>query len=189
LIAIFLVNYFSRDTTAMGKHETAIDKDIPDPTFKERMRGVVEALVDDLKSIDNKTNWSMSYFTPLDAEVEVNTGRGRGKSITELLSAIKRSKERLFMVLGDPGSGKSVALRKLARDMAAEAEKTGKIPVYINLKEWYEEEKWTEEQPPTVEQLNAFVLRNLKSRDIVTTRFFDKYYYRLYETGRLYFHL
>ncbi len=77
--------------------------------------------------------------------MEVNTGRGRGKSITELLSAIKRSKERLFMVLGDPGSGKSVALRKLARDMAAEAEKTDKIPVYINLKEWYEEEKWTEE--------------------------------------------
>ncbi|NUO01579.1 MAG: NACHT domain-containing protein [Saprospiraceae bacterium] len=187
LIAIFLVNYFSRDTTAMGKHDTAIDKDIPDPTFKEKMRGVVEALVDDLKSIDNKTNWSMSYFTPLDAEVEVNTGRGREKRITELLSAIKRSKERLFMVLGDPGSGKSVALRKLARDLAAESEKTGKIPVYINLKEWYVEEKWTEEQPPTVEQLNAFVLRNLKNRDIVTTRFFDKYYDRLYETGRLYF--
>lgn len=186
-LVIFTVNYFSRDSTAMGKHETALDKDIPDPTFKEKMRGVVEALVDDLKSIDNKTNWSMSYFTSLDAEVEINTGRGREKRITDLLSAIKKSKERLFMVLGDPGSGKSVALRKLTRDLAAESEKTGKIPVYINLKEWYVEEKWTEEYPPTIEQLNDFVQRNLKSRDIVTARFFDKYYDRLYETGRLYF--
>jgi len=39
-------------------------------------------------------------------------------------------------VLGEPGYGKSTALRKLANMLLAEVYKTNKIPIYINLKDW-----------------------------------------------------
>ena len=91
LLVILIVNYFSRDATAMGVHENPIDKDIPDPKFSEKMQAVVDALVDDLIILDNKTNWSMSYFTPLDAEVEVNSKSLNYKSKKDLLTAIKCS--------------------------------------------------------------------------------------------------
>jgi DNA polymerase III delta prime subunit len=186
---IFTINYFNRDNTAMGIHPDPIHKDIAEPDFLSRMKMVTDALTDDLRAIDIKTNWSIQLFTPLDAEVELRSeGNEMKKKVTDLLKAIKSMKqERLFLVLGDPGSGKSVALRKLCRELAVEVEKTHKIPVYINLKEWQIDKKWDENNPPTVDQLNAFVLKNLKNRDIVTTKFFDKYYDRLYETGRLYF--
>ena len=184
---ILIVNFFTRDKTAMGIHEDAMNKDIPEPRFDEKLTNVVDSLFSDLRQIDIQTRWSPSQFTRLEAEVEVITPNGAERKITDLLNAIKKSKDRVFLVLGDPGAGKSVALRKLAQDLCQEVDKTGKVPVYVNLKEWEAEEVWTEENPPTVHELNEFVLANLKDRDIVTSKFFDKYYERLYETGRLYF--
>lgn len=140
-----------------------------------------------MRNIDIKSNWSVRLFTPLDAEVEVNTGNGKKKRLTDLLTAIKKSNDRVFLVLGDPGSGKSVALRKLAQDLLKESGQTGKIPVYINLKEWSLEKKWDEGNPPTVQQLYDFVVENLKNRDRITGKFFGEYFDRLYENGRLYF--
>ena len=52
---------------------------------------------------------------------------------------------RLFLVIGDPGSGKSVALRKLCHDLLDRAEgkgfvnrfrRQGRIPIYVNLREF-----------------------------------------------------
>lgn len=186
-VVIYIVNNFRSDHTGMGVHSRRLEDDIPEPSFKDRLRAVCGALTDDLKSIDTKTNWSARYFTPLDAEVEINTRNGKERKVTDLLKAIRNSKKRMFLVLGIPGAGKSVALRKLCQDLAAEVDSTQKIPVYINLREWHVEEKWSEDNPPTVEQLYDFIFRNLKERDIVTSKFFDKYFERLYETGRLYF--
>lgn len=156
-------------------------------TFNERVKGVCDSLTDDLRSIDINTNWSASYFTPLDAEVEISTSKGKERKVTDLLKAIRGSKDRLFLVLGDPGSGKSVALRKLCQDLASEVEKTGKIPIYLNLREWHLEEKWTEKNQPTVQQLYDFAFDKVKERDISTGKFFKKYFDRLYDTGHLYF--
>ena len=186
-IVIYLVNNFRPDQTGMGVHADPIDSDIPEPSFNKRVESVCELLTDCLNSINIKTNWSTSYFTPLDAEVEVNTPSGKERKVTDLLKAIRTSKERLFLVLGDPGSGKSVALRKLCQDLAAEVGRTGKIPIYINLREWQVEKKWDESNSPTVEELYKFIFENVKSRDIVASKFFDKYFDRLYETGHLYF--
>lgn len=185
---IYLVTgMFKSDRTGMGIHPDSIDKDIPEPAYDELREAVCNALSDELRGIDQKTNWSTHLFTPLDAEVERNTRGGRNRKITDLLKAIKGSKNRLFLVLGSPGAGKSVALRKLCQDLASESGKTGKIPIYVNLREWQVQERWSAEKPPTVNNLYDFVKNNVINRDIVTTRFFNKYFDRLYETGRLYF--
>ena len=185
---IYTINSgLKRDSTGMGIHPESIDKDIPEPSYKDRLYSVCEALTDDLKIIDNKTNWSTHLFTPLDAEVEVNTRNGKERKITDLLKAIKQSKNRLFLVLGAPGAGKSVALRKLCQDLACEVKSTGKIPVYVNLREWQATQKWSQDNPPTIEQLTDFIKSNVMNRDIVTTKFFERYFDKLYETGRLYF--
>lgn len=103
-----------------------------------------------------------------------------------LLKADAIAKTAYFLVLGSPGAGKSVVLRKLCQDLEQEVPRTGKIPVYINLREWHVAEKWSETNPPTVQQLRDFILENLKSRDIVTSKFFHEYFDRMYETGRLF---
>jgi hypothetical protein len=187
LAAVYIVNSLNQSPTAMGIHPIPIDQDIPETTFRQQLKNVCDSLSEDLRGIDIKTNWSASYFTPLEAEVEVSTPSGTRRRTADLLGAIRRSNARLFLVLGEPGSGKSVALRKLCQDLAKEVDKTGKIPIYINLKEWRPERKWNASHPPTVDELYAFIFTNIKSRDIVTSRFFSKYFDRLYEAGRLFF--
>jgi hypothetical protein len=146
------------------------------------------ALLDDLDRIDRETNWSPEIFTPPDAEVEVRSGSKRLRRVTDLLNAIRSDRRsRAFLVLGDPGSGKSVTLRKLCRDLIREVKKTGKVPLYVNLREWEPKEPWSESNPPTEESLYEFVLSNLKSRgDVFTSEFLDKYFRKMFENGRLF---
>src|SRR5206468_10467332 len=133
--------------------------------YTELLIQISKQLQYDLTRINNESNWSPEIYVSLDSEVEVRTGATKKRRITDLLSAIRSdSDSKIFLVLGDPGSGKSVALRKLCHDMHNEVKKTGKLPLYINLREWHPETKWTPENPPTDEQLYDFVLRNLKSR-------------------------
>ena len=193
VVIIWIVRYFNRDNTAMGKHPNSIKKALPNISYEKEIEGISSSLSDDLSRIDRQTNWSSQYFTPLDAEVEVEKGISRKKKIMDLLSAIKKSKDRLFLVLGDPGSGKSVSLRKLCQDLSKETKKTGKIPIYINLKEWQIDKKWDIDNPPTTEDLMNFVLENVGKRDVFVNKFFNKkidgqtYFERLYLTGHLFF--
>lgn len=186
---IFIVNYYARDRTAMQKHSTPLAKEFPEKDYKSLLRSFSDALLEELNKIDRETNWSAETFTPLDAEVEVRSGSKRLKRVTDLLTAIRSdTKSRVFLVLGDPGSGKSVALRKLCRDLLKEVAQTGKVPLYVNLREWEAAEPWTEEKPPTVGQLYDFVLENLKERsDVFANDFLKKYYKKMFENGRLFF--
>jgi hypothetical protein len=191
LIGITIVNYFfSRDNSVMGMPSNTIDKDIPEMTKKEFF-GIRSIFIDNLNQLDNKASWDFQHFIPLDAEVEIITDNKRKRTITDLLGAIKSlKKERTFLVLGEPGSGKSVALRKLCRDLLKEeADKVYKIPIYLNLKEWALSEQWTIENPPTEESLKKFVLKNLTGSgvDMGVIEFFKKYYEKMYSSGRLYF--
>jgi hypothetical protein len=187
-VIILIVNYFARDTSAMKEHVTPIEKEFPERDYRSALKSFCGALQDDLGRIDRETNWSPEFFTPLDAEVEVRSGSKRMKRVTDLLSAIRSDKRsRVFLILGDPGSGKSVALRKLCRDLLREVDRTGKVPIYLNLREWEPKNRWDESHPPTVQDLYDFVMDNLKTRgDVFTTDFLDKYFKRMFENGRLF---
>ncbi|WP_276504845.1 NACHT domain-containing protein [Terrimonas pollutisoli] len=189
LLAIIIVNYFIRDRTAMVTHSVAIDKDFPEKDFQARLTQYVKVLDNHLNNIDLDTNWSDYNFTPIEAEVEVISESRRKKKISDLMKGIRADrKSQSFLVLGDPGSGKSVALRKLARDLLKEVPKSGKIPIYINLKEWIVDKRWTAENPPTVSALLEFVLKNLKDRsDVFAYEFLDTYFVKMYDHGRLFF--
>lgn len=187
IIIIWIINYYNRDKSGMGIHPTPISEDIPDRNYNEKLKGILNVLKYQITSIDTETNWSNIYFVPLEAEVELTYLSKRRKRIDDLILTIKNSTDRLFLVLGEPGSGKSVALRKLCSDLLDEAESTGKIPIYINLKEWNSDTKWHGEDYPKAIDLRNFVLEKLQSKDIATKSFFDQYFDILYETGRLYF--
>jgi len=189
LVGVSLVNYLARDTSAMKEHPTPLEKEFPEKDYKTRLKSFCEVLRDDLRKLDIETQWSPMNFTPLDAEVEVRSEVRRVKKITDLLTAIKKAPktDRTFLVLGDPGSGKSVALRKLCRDLLEEVDKTGKVPLYINLREWEITQEWSEKNPPTVKQLHDFVLKNLQDRlDIFGNDFLDTYFKRMFEDGRFF---
>lgn len=106
----------------------------------------------DLDAMAKAENWNDQWFTDLEAEVEVDGAyfssrfaellgrRSVGlRRIPSLVKAIASSNERCMLLVGEPGSGKSIALRHLAREMAdSGAGKFGgkiKIPLYVNLKE------------------------------------------------------
>jgi energy-coupling factor transporter ATP-binding protein EcfA2 len=99
-----------------------------------------------IEDIAREENWSDARFTELEAEVEAEgrhtwyllwqrTGRYRTKSLSNALAS---SQERLIHVEGEPGSGKSTALRHIAINLARKATHArslhNTIPVYINLK-------------------------------------------------------
>ncbi|MGK7941246.1 MAG: hypothetical protein AB4062_14080, partial [Crocosphaera sp.] len=106
LVGIFIINYCMRDKTAMVIHSDPKGKTIGDKYFERDLLGIVESLKIDLDRIDRETRWSIQYFEPLDAEVEIKRSGKTRRKITKLLKAIKEDQEtKAFLVLGDPGSG------------------------------------------------------------------------------------
>lgn len=188
LSAVFLVNWLARDRSTMKEHPTPLDAEFPERGYRKRRNDFCEVLRSHLRDLNLKTRWSEAHFTPLEAEVEV-LAQGRAKrQITDLMTALRSDhRSRVFLVLGDPGSGKSVALRTLAMRLLDEVEWTGRVPIYVNLKEWETETPWSEERPPSVAELQAFILRNLKERsDVFGEEFLDLYFKRMLENGRFF---
>jgi len=189
LLIGYAVNASLQDRSAMAVHPQPVDREFSHPDYHTSLRNFAELLRSHLRELDLRTNWSEAYFTPLEADVEVKTGRRARREVTDLLNAIRRNRRaKVFLVLGDPGSGKSVALRRLARILLDEVEKTGKVPVYINLKEWLKGRRWTEENPPTVADLHEFIRENLKARsDVFGVEFVDAYFDKMVHDGRFFF--
>lgn len=105
----------------------------------------------EIRYLNSRESWNDNRFAELEAEVEAEGGRkifgwikiniGVGTRLRReksLSSAIENSTVPLVLLEGDPGSGKSVALRHVAQQMARKAEKSRSlksvIPLYINLK-------------------------------------------------------
>jgi DNA polymerase III delta prime subunit len=189
IVVLFLVNYIFRGNTIVLPHPIPLRADLPDLDIKGKIKALSQSLQTELIKIDKETNWSDYYFTPIDAEVEIISNNRKEKRITDLLKALKKNKKtRAFLILGDPGSGKSVALRKLAKDLLNESSKTGRIAFYINLKEWEPEMPWAENNRPTVLDVHQFILRNIKGKlDLFGNNFMDNYFEKMHSQGRFFY--
>ncbi|NET33759.1 MAG: hypothetical protein F6K19_17345 [Cyanothece sp. SIO1E1] len=187
ILVILLSNYWMRDKTGMVMHPIPVDEGFQDFNFKQSLNRFQRVVRKTLLDINLETHWTPEYFTALEAEAEIKY-KGRKKSrVTDLLKAIKEDHiTKVFLVLGDPGAGKSVALRTLCYDLLAEVDRTGKVPLYIDLKEWGLKEKWTKANPPTTSQLRQFILNQLLGKDVFTDYFLSKYYYKMLESGRFF---
>ena len=119
---------------------------------------------------DKEFNWLDRYFIPLKADIEIKRKNGKYKKVVDLLTALKKCHQKnspTYLLIGEPGAGKSVALRKLCRELLKEVDESGKIPLYINLKEWKNmSESLYEGNMLTQEHLVEFVLDFLCNRAI-----------------------
>jgi hypothetical protein len=150
-----------------------------------------------IRDINSNEEWRDNRFAELEAEVEADgerqlfslnpfrqrTGSGlrREKSLTR---AIEMSRERLIQLEGEPGSGKSVALRFVARTLADRASRSRDlkrvIPLYLNLKELSRDEGAAVDQ----NLIRLFVLKTLnKANDRDVERFLDDEFSRGLEEG------
>jgi hypothetical protein len=110
-----------------------------------------EYIRQEIRQLNNREDWKDYRFTELEAEVEAEGKRlralplpflrstRRGLRREETLSkALELSLERLILLEGDPGSGKSIALRHVTEKLAQRATQVKSInsiiPLYINLK-------------------------------------------------------
>lgn len=154
----------------------------------------------DLAYIAKAENWNDQYFTDLEAEVETEGGyytsafnkirkrRDFGlRRVSSLMRAIETSTERAVLLVGEPGSGKSVALRHLAKQMAENGKKSNSarcpIPLYINLREL---------EVPTgvtvsVDLIQQFVLENIRRGDADTSAFVQSHWNSNKENGIWFF--
>jgi hypothetical protein len=177
----------------MGVHPQPVKKDLRNREYQERIESFCGRLKVNLDTLDQEANWSEALFVPLEAEVEVRTGRRRQRRIAPLIRALTGNRDhRFLLLLGDPGSGKSVALRKLARDLLAEVPKTRRVPVYLNLRDWETPPEWNAVATPDVAKveidLRLWVLRNLQDRlDIFGRQFLDAYFDTMMELGSFFF--
>ncbi|HSG42058.1 MAG TPA: NACHT domain-containing protein [Anaerolineales bacterium] len=147
-----------------------------------RRRRFADHVESEIRRLNNLEAWSDYRFAELEAEVEAE-GRQRIYSLLPFLQrsrsglrrerslskALETSQERLILLEGEPGSGKSVALRHVTQSMARRAMKArsskSTIPIYINLKEL----KPQKDEVIDRNLIQAFVLKSLNranDRDI-----------------------
>lgn len=129
-----------------------------------------------IRELNRREEWSDYRFAELEAEVETLGDRGRGHAWAwifgrrrglrherSLSKALVKSRERLILLRGDPGSGKSVALRYVARSMALKAmdakHTDAVIPLYINLKDLQARAETVD-----VQVIEDFVLETVQQR-------------------------
>jgi hypothetical protein len=147
-----------------------------------RRQRFAKHIIREIERINSREEWSDHRFAELEAEVEMEgrrrnfkllkffnngyKGIRREKSLTR---ALKHSDERLILIEGDPGSGKSVALRHVAIDLDDKANHSRYnrtvIPLFINLKEL----RLNIEETPNSQQIKDFILSTLNrvnDRDI-----------------------
>lgn len=160
-----------------------------------RRRQFCNALKADLATLAKTENWNDQYFTDLEAEVEAEGGyyptvlhrlfrhQSRGlRRVPSLMQAIESSTEHALLLVGEPGSGKSVALRHLAYEFAERgarsADPDGRIPLYVNLKELGAVPR----EGPNADFIKQFVLDNIRRGDADTVAYvrenWDDYRYR-----------
>jgi len=187
VLAITSITWISlRDPTIGGRKGGRLSKEIGEIGFNEKLFRMAQVLEARLNNMDDESNWTDQAFTPLDAEIEKTSLSGRRpRRIVDLISAIRSDHSAVgFLILGDPGSGKSVAMRRLAREMLKEVRQTLILPIYINLKEWNDSHQLTSDGKIDVFQFIKHYLK-ITGNDLIMD-FVETYLTRLLEVGRLF---
>ncbi|XVU21255.1 NACHT domain-containing protein [Actinoplanes sp. CA-054009] len=112
-----------------------------------RLARLASVLWDDVHSLAVNEEWRDSQFTELEAEVEVEAparawfrrrAAARVQRLPSLTEALRVREDSLVILEGEPGAGKSIALRHLAATMADEVRRRPSersvLPFYLNLK-------------------------------------------------------
>jgi len=153
-----------------------------------------DQLIDDLSAyidrLDEELRWNRKHFIELETDIDLVLSNERRRSTGNLLQAIRsNSTARLFVVLGDPGSGKSVALRTLMRSLLRQALNNGQIPIYINLCEWQGNAPvLTEFETGETSPIAQFILRFLRAQlSDVSYGFLRRHFDRLQSEGQFFF--
>ena len=119
--------------------------------------------------ISKEMDWSKKdsherkLFTPIEAEIEEMANGKIRRRYENLLDFLNRNmrKNAVYLVLGKPGSGKSVALRKLCLELLNKSKRTLLIPIYVDLKKWSRD--WESSSMPGHKELRDFIRRQLLS--------------------------
>jgi predicted NACHT family NTPase len=117
----------------------------------EQRQMYAETVESQIRDLDLKERWTHHQFAQLEAEVETERDGAARRLRREpsLADALERSRSKLVQLTGDPGSGKSVALRFVARQMAEKARDAKRldsvIPLYLNLKLLNPDDFWLSE--------------------------------------------
>ena len=165
------------------------DKDFPEKNYQQKRKSFCKFLAKRIDAINEETNWSEETFTPIEAEVEMTDKRRKKRRYEDLHKCLRRHRRKntVFLVLGDPGSGKSVSMRKLCAEMLEEADKTDLIPVYVDLKKWTED--WSLERLPAEKDLIEFIEQRIlrEGGTTYTDTFLQTYFRKMLERGKWYF--
>lgn len=163
-----------------------------------RRRQFLTVLSSDLATIGKAEAWNDQNFTDLEAEVQIEGGYfasvfdrvrkrrsyGRRRE-TSLIGAIDGSAERCLLLTGDPGAGKSVALRHLAVQMIERARTSKRryepVPLYINLREL----EIDGEVGPA--EIRSFVIDNVRRGDADTAEYLNRNWSDFHKNGGWFF--
>lgn len=147
----------------------------------------------EIRYMNSLESWNDNRFTELEAHVEAQGSQklfglisqrifsgSRLRLEKSLSEAIEKSTERLVLLEGDPGSGKSVVLRHVTQLMAAKARKSRnlrtRIPIYVNLKYL----RRSAEEPVDRNLIERFVFKTLNR---VNDRDVDEYLHDEFTRG------
>jgi NACHT domain len=148
--------------------------------FADHVEGRIRALA-------TKEQWSDHRYAELEAEVEMESEGESATAIFRLVarrSALRRersltralikTRERVVLLQGEPGAGKSIALRHVARVMARKAMSSRRvntvIPLYINLKSLR-----ANRRPIDAQLIESHVLASLREKSTADLdRFLDE---------------
>ncbi|NVP56054.1 NACHT domain-containing protein [Mycoplana rhizolycopersici] len=187
VVMLVAVLWFFRDQAPLGV--IAPDKMIRQASYLERRSAFVAVLKSRLEQLDDELRWHHNYFVALRAEVDVRNAKLNRRRVGDLVEAIKINQDAdVFVVVGVPGAGKSVALRKCCMDLLTTQRPNERIPIYVNLKEWSSIRRWSADEPPTDDEFSHFVRSNIRDRlPDITRAFFDEHFERMVDAGELFF--